>query len=435
MTGTPFQNRIDDGFALFHFLRVEPFTSHYYWQKLILGPFKSRDPAGVQRLQRLMACLCLRRRKTDKQQNGQPILVLPSKGVRYIDVELNAEEKHLYNILETSATRAFRVLLNAGEALSQYAVVLEMLLRLRQCCDHITLVPQSYYRNGFGLTNTQLDETRRLVTLLADSSNEACAHCGRAIDEEEAAIVPCCAEIYHKACIDGMLYQLPQHQNQPPARCVCGVVLKREKVVTSDMKSVLSAEDSRQALTSSLASSPGSVLSSKMVVLLSELRSCIACNDKAVVFSQWTSFLDLLAPALKAANMRWVRLDGQMNSQQRSAAINAFQTNPDVQVFLVSLKAGGVGLNLTAANRVYLTDIWWNPAAEDQAVDRVHRLGQTKDVDVVKLIVKGTVEQRVYELQETKREMCSAAMGRLGKSKEQEKEERLQNLKTLFNVV
>ena len=132
VTGTPFQNRIDDGFALMHFLRIEPFTSHYWWTKLILQPIKERRPAGVERLQRIMSSICLRRQKGDKL-NGRKILELPEKRSRYIQVPLNAEEKALYSFLEQSAKKEFASLMQQGAALSQFARLLEMLLRLRQC--------------------------------------------------------------------------------------------------------------------------------------------------------------------------------------------------------------------------------------------------------------------------------------------------------------
>ena len=448
MTGTPFQNRLDDGYALMHFLRIEPFTSHLWWTKLILQPIKDRNPHGVERLQRIMSSICIRRRKTD-ELNGRRILTLPDKTTRYIEVPLEGEEKHLYTLLEVSAKKEFSALLHQGEVLSHFARLLEMLLRLRQCCDHSTLVPSHYYRNGFGLERGRLDDTRRLLTLLAESSNDTCTLCHRSIDEEEASIVPCCAEIFHSDCLSRVFttqVAVPGLGFAPPAGSAvvscpsCAQQLRQDRVVTNEMKDLISAEDARLALTSAQPtqsqslSSVASVArhSPKMRVLLQELQSCTAAGDKAVVFSQWTSFLDLLEPALDAANIRHVRLDGSMPSAHRANALRAFHANADLHVFLISLKAGGVGLNLTAANRVYLLDIWWNPAAEDQAVDRVHRLGQTKAVDVVKLIVRDTVEERVLKLQIKKREMTGLAMAGVERTRAEEQQERLNDLKTLF---
>ena len=139
VTGTPFQNRLDDGYALMHFLRIEPFTSHRWWNKLILEPIKRRDGRGIERLQQVMGSICLRRKKGD-ELNGKVILTLPEKHLRYLEVELTKEEKALYQVLEVSAHKKFVFLLNEDEALKQYAFVLEMLLRLRQCLAEDTEV-------------------------------------------------------------------------------------------------------------------------------------------------------------------------------------------------------------------------------------------------------------------------------------------------------
>ncbi|MFT3928369.1 MAG: DEAD/DEAH box helicase [Myxococcales bacterium] len=147
--------------------------------------------------------------------------------------------------------------------------------------------------------------------------------------------------------------------------------------------------------------------SSKLDVLLETLDEALSEGHKALVFSQWTSLLDLVEPHLEGRNVRFVRLDG--STADRAAVVREFQDDPGVGVMLLSLKAGGVGLNLTAADHVFLMDPWWNPAAEDQAADRAHRIGQDRPVLVHRLVAKDSVEERILVLQEKKRALSAVA--------------------------
>jgi hypothetical protein len=148
--------------------------------------------------------------------------------------------------------------------------------------------------------------------------------------------------------------------------------------------------------------------SSKIEALLESLEQVAAEGHKALVFSQWTSLLDLVEPHLEKAGLRSVRLDGR--TRDRAAVVNEFQSDDGPPVMLTSLKAGGTGLNLTAADHVFLLDPWWNPAAEDQAADRAHRIGQERPVLVYRLIAKDTVEEGILALQAKKRALADAAL-------------------------
>jgi SNF2 family DNA or RNA helicase len=135
----------------------------------------------------------------------------------------------------------------------------------------------------------------------------------------------------------------------------------------------------------------------------------VAEEHKALVFSQWTSLLDLCEPVLAAAGLPFVRLDG--STRDRGAVVERFQDPAGPPVMLISLRAGGTGLNLTAADHVFLLDPWWNPAVEDQAADRAHRIGQDKPVLVHRLVARDTVEERILALQEHKRALAETAVG------------------------
>jgi len=159
---------------------------------------------------------------------------------------------------------------------------------------------------------------------------------------------------------------------------------------------------------------PGQVAerSSKIERLLETLEEIVAEEHKALVFSQWTSLLDRVQPALEAAGLRYARLDG--STRDRAGVVAEFQSQDGPPVLLISLKAGGTGLNLTAADHVFLLDPWWNPAVEDQAKDRAHRIGQERPVMVYRMVAKDTVEERILALQEKKRALVDVALGEAG---------------------
>jgi superfamily II DNA or RNA helicase len=150
--------------------------------------------------------------------------------------------------------------------------------------------------------------------------------------------------------------------------------------------------------------------SSSKVDMLVETLSVVAAEDgKALVFSQWTSLLDLIEPHLRSADIAFTRLDG--STRDRAGVVASFQDPAGPPVLLISLKAGGTGLNLTAADHVFLCDPWWNPATEDQAADRAHRIGQDRPVLVYRMVSKDTVEERILALQSRKRAIADAALG------------------------
>jgi len=149
--------------------------------------------------------------------------------------------------------------------------------------------------------------------------------------------------------------------------------------------------------------------SAKLEALLPQLAEVMAEGHKALVFSQFTSLLAIVQRHLTADGINYEYLDGK--TKDRQGRVERFQNDPGCRLFLVSLKAGGVGLNLTAAEYVFLLDPWWNPAVESQAIDRAHRIGQTQRVFAYRLIARDTVEEKVLQLQNSKRELAAAIIG------------------------
>jgi len=152
----------------------------------------------------------------------------------------------------------------------------------------------------------------------------------------------------------------------------------------------------------------------------------------SVVFSDWTQYLDLIQLALEA-EFKFTRLDGSMRPTQRTDALTKFREDRSICVMLISIRAGGLGLNLTTASKAYVMEPQYNPAAEAQAVDRIHRLGQTREVTITKFIMKDSFEEQMLMLQKRKTELADLSMNRnLKYDKEDSAKRKMEELRILF---
>lgn len=196
-----------------------------------------------------------------------------------------------------------------------------------------------------------------------------------------------------------------------------------ESILASTRKEVLSALESGGSLIKALevilrlrqacchqALIPGikATRSSKVELLMDTIEESLSEGHKSLIFSQWTSFLDLIAIELEKSNIKYSRIDG--STSDRQTLVNEFQGAGGPPVMLISLKAGGVGLTLTAADHVFITDPWWNPAVENQAADRAHRIGQQNPVMIHRLVATETIEERILLLQESKKDLARSVL-------------------------
>ncbi|MBE6047133.1 MAG: SWF/SNF helicase family protein, partial [Clostridium sp.] len=154
--------------------------------------------------------------------------------------------------------------------------------------------------------------------------------------------------------------------------------------------------------------------SGKIDALLELVTQSIDEGHKILIFSQFTSILQNIAKTFKINEISYSYLDGSTLGKVRGKLVDDFNNNDDIKVFLISLKAGGTGLNLTSADVVIHFDPWWNPAVEEQATDRAHRIGQKNVVEVIKMISKGTIEEKIIELQDEKRKLINKVVGESG---------------------
>lgn len=173
--------------------------------------------------------------------------------------------------------------------------------------------------------------------------------------------------------------------------------------------------------------------SGKLNSLYEILENCIEENHKILLFSQFTSVLQNISRELKERNLQYMYLDGAVKAEERLSLVNQFNKD-HTKVFLISLKAGGAGLNLTGADVVIHFDPWWNPAVEEQATDRAHRIGQNKTVEVIKLIAKGTIEEKIFKLQQKKKEIINNVMGEEALAESFISSMNMEEIKELFGI-
>jgi len=440
VTGTPIQNKLDDLFSLFHFLRVDPYGEHSWWSRVIMRPIRNRDERGFTRLQAILETILLRRTKDQKIDNT-PIVSLPPRIVNVCPVPFSEAEENFYQALWNSSKTKFNSYIQSGKVLENYAHILELLLRLRQACDHPSLVTRNQDNNSqtpnlkmianmLQTTSHLFPQIKEVVANGIDYADEECSICLEAI--EDAVVTPC-GHLFCKGCIDQHINASAQDQAAACPMC------HRQNLTANTLLSVPKKSDKTSEEGSSSPTHPSSPKktndnnedwksSSKIDCLMQELHS-LQDDVKSIVFSQWTSMLDMVETPLRKAGIKFVRLDGGMAGYQREKAVSSFREDPSVKVFLISMKAGGLGLNLVEASRVFMLDCWWNPATEEQSIDRVHRLGQTKPVHVTRFIIKGSIEERILELQERKKLL---AQGALGLNSKEIRQIRIDELRLLF---
>eukprot|EP00850_Spirogloea_muscicola_P010002 SM000057S18432 [mRNA] locus=s57:569771:577747:- [translate_table: standard] len=408
VTGTPIQNKLADLYSLMSFLHLQPLDEQSFWLRTIERPLTYGDPKGYDRLRVLMASIALRRTKSE--QVGQPSIELPPRTVQLHLLDLWSCDRQKYEQWEENGRDLIKDMIKHGTVLKNYANVLEVILRLRQICDHASLCPSldCLAKRVAEQEAAPPELMQKLLEYVRDSGDDDCPIC---LCPAQPPVITRCAHIYCWRCINKVVTrgngQCPLCRTAvssadlirvPPETRIDG-----NEATSSELPSEATSSQSQEAM-------PGSAKIAALAQSLEDVRGADP-SIKSVVFSQFTGMLRLVRQVLKASGVRCLTLDGTLSRKQREEVLRVFQSETacSPSVLLVSMKAAGVGINLTAASRVYLLDPWWNPAVEEQAMDRVHRLGQTRPVTVVRFIVRDSIEERILELQERKRHLAAAA--------------------------
>ncbi|NXN51170.1 TTF2 factor, partial [Rynchops niger] len=402
VTGTPIQNNLLDMYSLLRFLRCSPFDEFKVWKHQVDNNTKK----GGERLSLLTRSLLLRRTKDQLDSTGKPLVSLPQRSTQLHQLKLSAEEQSVYNVLFARSRSTLQSYLKrqeqknegreyagcnpfekvaqefavsekeflagsqSGSQVSSTVHVLSMLLRLRQCCCHLSL-----------------------LKVALDQVNLSSEGLSLSIEEQLSALT---------------LSEL-QTADSKSTVYLNGTAFKTDIF-----------EITRE--------------STKIAHLLAELKTIQSQLDsqKSVVVSQWTSMLKVVAVHLKALGLKYATVDGSVNPKERMDVVEEFNNNPKgPQVLLISLLAGGVGLNLTGGNHLFLLDMHWNPALEDQACDRIYRVGQRKDVVIHRFVCEGTVEEKIVQLQTRKKVLAQQVLSGRG---EAFTKLTLADLKTLFGI-
>uniref|UniRef100_H3DE11 Transcription termination factor 2 n=1 Tax=Tetraodon nigroviridis TaxID=99883 RepID=H3DE11_TETNG len=394
VTGTPIQNNLLDMYSLLKFLHCSPFDEFKLWKAQV----DNGSRRGRERLNILTRSLLLRRTKDQTDATGKPLVCLPDRKSEVHRLKLSKEEQAVYDVVFAQSRSTLQNYLKRHEGtdvgkgsasssnpfdkvaqefgLSQAAApasssqppqpasstvhILSLLLRLRQCCCHLSLLKKT-------LDSSELSGDGIVLSL----------------EEQLSAL------------------SLTSSPSQPGP----------------DSKDIVALNGTR--FPSQLFEETSE--STKISAIVSELKMIREkySDQKSVIVSQWTSMLRIVAVHLRRIGLRYGIIDGTVNPKQRMDLVEEFNTNakgPQTKVMLVSLCAGGVGLNLIGGNHLFLIDMHWNPALEDQACDRIYRVGQTKDVTIHRFECEGTVEEKISTLQVKKKELAQNVLSGTGKT-------------------
>jgi DNA repair protein RAD5 len=364
VTGTPIVNQLDDLFSLVKFLKVDPWSTYQFWHSFVTQPFAKRDVKAIEVVRTILEPLILRRTKDMRDSLGNLVIPLPPKEILIDYLQFSFKEMELYKKISEYSIKKVEQLRAIGKA--DYVHVFSLLIRLRQMCCHARLV----WGKTEGADNLELELAEIMKNHLGDSpfaskvasdlqdKSRECPVCFETSFEN--TLLPC-HHIICKICLEEM-FDASQRKDLDYIECPCCRKTTCEKdVIKVLMEETGDEENCKPDLQLQKKSPQDFGGSAKMNALLNEIQRIFLADptDKIIVFSQWTSMLDIIQSALEIKNHKFMRLDGSISHKKRTIALESFKSDSDFKILLASLRSTGTGLNLTVANHVFLVDPWY----------------------------------------------------------------------------
>ncbi|KAF7913265.1 hypothetical protein EAE99_010762 [Botrytis elliptica] len=370
ITGTPIQNKLVDFASIVKFLRVYPYSDTRTFSEEITKPFRnssSMDAKGLLRLKTLVRAITISRTKT--------VIELPLRVDEVHHLDFTSAEREKYEAEKVRARGLLERAISSGNQSGKTFNALSLLNRLRLICNHGML---------------QLTPTTDHMVSQGSEVVACCSMCGDYLQEE----------VFGGPFASGI-----DTQRQP--LCEQCILQERDSYDRSPSNSSNfpdTAEDLRSVTPPTATDTAFSIqhMSTKIKALLADLHK-YKNAEKSVVFSYWTNTLDLVQMMLDNQGISYTRIDGTMSLSKRNEALGAFKNKDTVRVILVSITCGGAGLDLTTGSRAYLLEPHWNPMIEEQALCRVHRISQKRNVTTIRYLMHDSFEEQIVDLQKRKK--------------------------------